>query len=792
MLMGFYFMNTILGIKFREYGQIYYFLAGQCAPSIGDRVIVETEQGQGIGEVVLLRETLPSSVLPQLSKDASSTADLSLSSDAAVNDAAPALLITNAITSAVVIPNSDLTVADIPYASAVVTKMQALKQDQQRCDASTEAMDNATEQSTLDFAEYELTPISDDFVQSDETQYDYDSDQDDTAKHNCCGHGDCGQQDSALERSSELRQENLDGGVVASSEIESINAPLEGESLLYGHLQDNQFIEQNIGMSERSEDASLAQESSAQNPVYSGRMVSYDGSAGEHSSDNQPPEDTSQPLSFDDLRPILRVATEYDLEHAMSNELLSREASNYCKECIKARELDMKLVDVEVFFDLSKFIFYFTAPARIDFRELVKDLVKHYRTRIELRQIGVRHETQMIGAVGNCGMVCCCRRFLRKFAPVTIKMAKEQNLFLNPAKISGICGRLLCCLSYEQENYEEFHRRCPRLGKKYMTSKGPIKVMRANMFRNSLIAYSETGEELEIPLEEWQDMEVRRSDSSQQSTRTSRRDKTNGAPEKGAVPTEKVAQASDQASGKQDITKKPVLSCTGACERCGECGPNTGPTKRPLPVAVGESNGAEKLSEPFVAPNASADPEQGSLVVQESANAERTASPAIEQSRSTKQDTVKPSLSPHPIQANVHDAEQVMASLSGVHLGPSAVSEHGIPTTQARQAALVQSLAGMDGGPLCSIAQPDKPVTPAAIADHVLADVASAGEVAAKQAPASIAMPERLIKSTDTSALKTSRGRRKRRRKPREGASGGSITDSFEQGDSDFNDNDMD
>ena len=170
----------------------------------------------------------------------------------------------------------------------------------------------------------------------------------------------------------------------------------------------------------------------------------------------------------------------------------------------------MKLVDVEVFFDRSKLIFYFTAPARIDFRELVKDLVREYRARIELRQIGVRHETQMVGAVGNCGMVCCCRRYLRKFAPVTIRMAKEQNLFLNPAKISGICGRLLCCLSYEQENYDRFHHNCPRLGKKYQTTQGTMKVLRANMFRNSLSVLNENNEEQELTLEEWQALDPHR------------------------------------------------------------------------------------------------------------------------------------------------------------------------------------------------------------------------------------------------------------------------------------------
>ncbi|HJA79240.1 MAG TPA: hypothetical protein H9784_06710 [Candidatus Desulfovibrio intestinavium] len=213
---------------------------------------------------------------------------------------------------------------------------------------------------------------------------------------------------------------------------------------------------------------------------------------------------------------ILRPATAGDLERARANEELAREAGAFCRRCIRQRRLDMKLVEVEIYFDRSKFIFYFTAPARIDFRELVKDLVREYRARIELRQIGVRHETQMVGAVGNCGMVCCCRRYLRKFAPVTIRMAKEQNLFLNPAKISGICGRLLCCLAYEQENYDRFHHHCPRLGKKYQTSQGSMKVLRANMFRNSLSVLNENNEELELTLEEWQALDPHRPEAPQQ------------------------------------------------------------------------------------------------------------------------------------------------------------------------------------------------------------------------------------------------------------------------------------
>jgi cell fate regulator YaaT (PSP1 superfamily) len=222
-----------------------------------------------------------------------------------------------------------------------------------------------------------------------------------------------------------------------------------------------------------------------------------------------------QGLDPSELKPIYRLATDEDLEKVEENEALAKEAFAYCRERIKERGLDMKLVDVEVFFDRGKIIFYFTAPNRIDFRELVKDLVKNYRTRIELRQIGVRHETQMVGAVGNCGQVCCCRRFLRKFAPVTIKMAKEQNLFLNPSKISGMCGRLLCCLNYEQQNYENFHRNCPKIGKKYQTSMGSVKLIRANMFRNSLTVIAE-GEEKELTLEEWEELNPARPDVNQQ------------------------------------------------------------------------------------------------------------------------------------------------------------------------------------------------------------------------------------------------------------------------------------
>ncbi len=212
--------------------------------------------------------------------------------------------------------------------------------------------------------------------------------------------------------------------------------------------------------------------------------------------------------------PQARRATPEEEARNQENLAFAREAQSFCQDCINHRGLDMKLVDVEILFDRSKMIFFFTAPTRIDFRELVKDLVRQYHTRIELRQIGVRHEAQMLGAVGNCGMVCCCRRYLHSFAPVTVKMAKEQNLFLNPTKISGICGRLLCCLSYEQENYDAFHRSCPRLGKTYQTSEGALRVFRSNLFRNSITVHTDDGQEKELTLEEWQALRPSRGESS--------------------------------------------------------------------------------------------------------------------------------------------------------------------------------------------------------------------------------------------------------------------------------------
>lgn len=159
------------------------------------------------------------------------------------------------------------------------------------------------------------------------------------------------------------------------------------------------------------------------------------------------------------LKKVLRKASSEDLDKVVENKQKEKEAFKICLDKIEKHNLPMKLVDVEYTFDNNKIIFYFTADGRIDFRELVKDLASVFRTRIELRQIGVRDEAKMIGGLGSCGRVLCCHSFLGDFEPVSIKMAKEQNLSLNPAKISGICGRLMCCLKYEGDVYEKLREK---------------------------------------------------------------------------------------------------------------------------------------------------------------------------------------------------------------------------------------------------------------------------------------------------------------------------------------------
>ena len=186
----------------------------------------------------------------------------------------------------------------------------------------------------------------------------------------------------------------------------------------------------------------------------------------------------SGPKEIDDekviqpLKPVLRVATPEDDIIEKKNKEKEKEAFKICLEKIKNHKLDMKLIDAEYTFDNNKVLFYFTADGRIDFRELVKDLASVFKTRIELRQIGVRDETKIVGGIGICGRPLCCASYLSEFIPVSIKMAKEQNLSLNPTKISGVCGRLMCCLKYEEETYEELNGRLPNIGDYVTTDDG--------------------------------------------------------------------------------------------------------------------------------------------------------------------------------------------------------------------------------------------------------------------------------------------------------------------------------
>ena len=172
------------------------------------------------------------------------------------------------------------------------------------------------------------------------------------------------------------------------------------------------------------------------------------------------------------LKPVMRTATEKDAKAEEKNREKEKEAFSICLEKIEKHGLEMKLIDAEYTFDNNKLLFYFTADGRIDFRELVKDLAAVFRTRIELRQIGVRDETKILGGIGICGRMLCCNTYLSDFAPVSIKMAKEQNLSLNPSKISGVCGRLMCCLKNEEEAYEELNSRLPNIGTRVKTPDG--------------------------------------------------------------------------------------------------------------------------------------------------------------------------------------------------------------------------------------------------------------------------------------------------------------------------------
>jgi cell fate regulator YaaT (PSP1 superfamily) len=188
------------------------------------------------------------------------------------------------------------------------------------------------------------------------------------------------------------------------------------------------------------------------------------------------------------LKTIIKKADEKDLEKLKANKQKEKEAFDVCQEKIQKHDMQMKLINVEYTFDGNKIIFYFTADGRVDFRELVKDLASIFKTRIELRQIGVRDEAKMLGGLGPCGRPCCCSQFLGDFQPVSIRMAKEQNLSLSPTKISGLCGRLMCCLNYENDHYKALRKLLPKVGSTIKTEDGDAQVVEANAITEMVTA----------------------------------------------------------------------------------------------------------------------------------------------------------------------------------------------------------------------------------------------------------------------------------------------------------------
>ena len=194
--------------------------------------------------------------------------------------------------------------------------------------------------------------------------------------------------------------------------------------------------------------------------------------------------------------------------------LFEKRAHKYCNNLVKKHSLKMCLVRVERFYNGSKMIFYFTAENRVDFRALVKDLVQEFRTRVEMRQVGVRHETKMVRGIGTCGRELCCSSFIRKFDSVSIKMAKEQDLPLNPTKISGLCNRLLCCLTYEYDTYRSLRKKMPKVGKLISVEGQQYKVRRQNIMQNTLLVTNREGDEFVLEKEKWQNSISGKSDSS--------------------------------------------------------------------------------------------------------------------------------------------------------------------------------------------------------------------------------------------------------------------------------------
>jgi cell fate regulator YaaT (PSP1 superfamily) len=206
----------------------------------------------------------------------------------------------------------------------------------------------------------------------------------------------------------------------------------------------------------------------------------------------------SEPKVPEQLDIIIRKATAEDLKNKEENEKEAQKAHKFCYRMVKEKNLPMKLIKTEMSQNGKKAVFYFTSSGRVDFRELVKELLKELKVRIELRQIDLRDETKLIGGIGPCGKQLCCNYFLRQFKPVTIKMAKEQNLALNPTKVSGVCGRLFCCLAYEIDTYNEIKKSLPKVGNKVRTTSGNGKIIRVDIFTSKLDVLLDSGDMLKL------------------------------------------------------------------------------------------------------------------------------------------------------------------------------------------------------------------------------------------------------------------------------------------------------
>ena len=266
-----------------------------------------------------------------------------------------------------------------------------------------------------------------------------------------------------------------------------------------------------------------------------------------------------------ELKPILRIATEQDLLTQKRNEESEKEAFDIAVERIAEHNLEMKLVDVEYAFDHSKIIFYFTANGRVDFRMLVKNLASIFKTRIELRQIGVRDEAKMLGGIGPCGRPICCRTFLSDFTPVSIKMAKEQNLSLNPTKISGLCDRLMCCLKYEQDQYEATRKRMPRVGREIITPDGVGTINAINVLEETVrvrIAVGDSFELRQYPIDDCQRPEPQNApqhDRAEKPEKSEKKERAEHAehPEKGDKPAKAEKPEKQDKGERREKTDKP-------------------------------------------------------------------------------------------------------------------------------------------------------------------------------------------------------------------------------------------